>query len=277
MKHFQSSDGLSLAYDDQGDGVPVLCLAGLTRNMDDFKPFMAMTSGVRIIRLDTRGRGGSDHDPNPIEGYTLPVEARDAVELLDHLSLEKAVVVGTSRGGLIAMLLAMSVKDRLAGVLLNDIGPVLEDGALDVIKDYLGRRPAARTYDEAGAGLAQFYSASFPQVTAAEWAEHARAMYGQDEDGLTLRYDPALREAVMAGGAVPDLWPLFNALDGLPLAALRGAHSDLLSAETFTAMQAARPDMIAATVPGRGHVPFLDEPEAQAVFKGLMEKVDEHS
>ncbi|RED11793.1 alpha/beta fold hydrolase [Pontivivens insulae] len=277
MKHFQSSDGLSLAYDDQGDGVPVLCLAGLTRNMDDFKPFMAVTSGVRIIRLDTRGRGGSDHDPNPIEGYTLPVEARDAVELLDHLSLEKAVVVGTSRGGLIAMLLAMSVKDRLAGVLLNDIGPVLEDGALDVIKDYLGRRPAARTYAEAGAGLAQFYSASFPEVTAAEWAGHARAMYGQGEDGLTLRYDPALREAVMAGGAVPDLWPLFNALDGLPLAALRGAHSDLLSAETFAAMQAARPDMIAATVPGRGHVPFLDEPEAQAVLKGLMEKVDEHS
>ena len=270
---FQSSDGLSLAYDDQGTGFPVLCLAGLTRNMDDFKPFMAVTSGVRIIRLDTRGRGGSAHDPNPLEGYTLPVEARDALELLDHLGIEKAVIVGTSRGGLIAMILAMSVKHRLAGVLLNDIGPVIEQSGLDLIKAYLGRRPAARTYAEAGVALHQFYGEAFAGVSADDWAGHARAMYVEASDGLALRYDPALREAVLAGGPTPDLWPLFDALEGVPLAALHGANSDLLSAETFRAMQTARADMIAATVPGRGHVPFLDEPQSLNTLHAWLEKM----
>lgn len=276
MMHFTARDGLNLAYDDQGEGVPVLCLAGLTRNMADFEPFMQGLTGVRVIRLDTRGRGASDWDPNPLEGYTLPAEAQDALDLLDHLGIERCVIVGTSRGGLIAMLLAMGHKHRLAGVLLNDIGPVIEEGGLDLIKTYLGKRPAARSYAEVGQGLAQYYGAAFPDITAAMWAKHAQALYTEGPEGLDLRYDPALREAVLAGGPTPDLWPLFDALDGIPLAVLRGENSDLLGAETFAEMQARRPDMIAATVPNRGHVPFLDEAEAREAFARLMERVDEH-
>ncbi|SOH92612.1 Pimeloyl-ACP methyl ester carboxylesterase [Monaibacterium marinum] len=274
MSSFTSSDGLNIAFDDQGQGVPVLCLAGLTRSMSDFEPFLAARCGaVRIIRMDLRGRGASDHDPKPLEGYTVPVEGRDVIELLNHLGIEKAVIVGTSRGGIIAMLIAAMAKDRLAGVLLNDVGPKIEQSGLDVIMDYLGKRPAAKTYDQAAAGLARLNARSFPDIDAAAWRVWAQRWYIEDEDGLSLRYDPALRDAVAAGGPAPDLWPFFDALQGVPLAALRGANSELLSVETFAAMQAARPDMIAATVPNRAHVPFLDESESLDTFDKLMETI----
>lgn len=273
MTHFTTADGLSIAYDDAGNGAPVLCIPGLTRDMRDFEPFMAQVGGeVRLIRISLRGRGASDRDPNPAEGYTVPVEAGDVVALLDHLGLDKVTVVGTSRGGIIAMVLAAMVKDRLAAVLLNDIGPEIATSGIDAIMTYLGRRPAARTLDQAAQGLARFHAKAFPDVTVDEWRIWAARWFEEGEDGLDLRYDPALRDAVEAGGAAPDLWPVFAALEGLPLAALRGENSDLLTADTFAKMQTARPDMIAATVPKRGHVPFLDEPESLATFRALMEK-----
>lgn len=274
MKTFETSDGLTLAYDDQGAGAPVLCLPGLTRDMRDFEPLLAARGGAaRIIRMDLRGRGGSDRDPNPLEGYTVPVEARDVLELLDHLGLKRVIIVGTSRGGIIAMVIAAMAKDRLAGVLLNDVGPKIEQRGLDAIMTYLGKRPAAKTLDQAAAGLARLHARSFPGMEAADWRIWAERWFDEAPDGLSLRYDPALRAAVEAGGAAPDLWPFFDALEGLPLAALRGANSDLLGADTFAAMQAARPDMIAATVPDRGHVPFLDEGESLTVFDTLLEQV----
>ncbi|WP_316015462.1 alpha/beta hydrolase [Roseobacter sp. HKCCA0434] len=274
MKRFTTSDGLSLAYDDQGEGVPVLCLPGLTRNMEDFTPLAGnLPRPCRLIRLDLRGRGASDHDPDPVANYTVPVESRDVIELLDHLGLDEVVIVGTSRGGIIAMVLAAMAKERLAGVLLNDIGPEIDAKGLGNIMTYLGRTPAAKTLDQAARGLARFYGPSFAGVDEAAWRVWAARWYEERPDGLHLRYDPALRDAVEAGGAAPDLWPFFEALDGVPLAALRGANSDLLSAETFEKMKGARPDMIAATVPGRGHVPFLDEEESLDVFARLLDAV----
>jgi len=272
MKQFTTSDGLTIAYDDQGEGKPVLCLPGLTRDMRDFEPLLAARGDrARIIRMDLRGRGASDWDRNPMEGYTVPVEGRDVIELLDHLEIPRAVIVGTSRGGIIAMLIAAVAKPRLAGVLLNDVGPKIEQSGLDAIMGYLGKRPAAKTHDQAAAGLARFYAGAFPDVDVAAWKVWAERWYDQAPDGLQLRYDPALRDVVAAGGPAPDLWPFFAALADVPLAALRGGNSDLLSSETFEAMKAARPDMIAATVPARGHVPFLDEEESLSTFDKLME------
>jgi len=135
---FTTSDGLSLAYDDAGTGVPVLCLCGLTRNMSDFDDVAAQIGDrVRLIRMDYRGRGASDYAED-YSTYSIPVEARDALELLDHLGLDKALILGTSRGGLIGMLLAMLAKDRLLGVILNDIGPKLEEEGLTQIMGFLG-------------------------------------------------------------------------------------------------------------------------------------------
>ena len=266
MSRFTSSDGLSLFYTDEGDGLPVLCLAGLTRDGRDFDFVAPHLQDVRLIRLDYRGRGQSDWaDPAT---YQVPVEARDAVELLDHLGIDKAAVLGTSRGGLIAMVLAATVKDRLLGVALNDIGPEIAEDGLEVIKAYLGRPPTLTSHSEVAEARARVM-AGFAHVPEERWLEEARRLYTETEDGLKLTYDPRLREAVLDGGAqpAPVMWPLFDALKGLPLVCLRGANSDLLSAETFAEMKARRPDMIAVEVPDRGHIPFLDEPESLAALE----------
>ncbi|ETX27382.1 alpha/beta fold hydrolase [Roseivivax isoporae] len=261
MPHFTASDGTRLHYADEGEGLPLLCLAGLTRDHHDFDYAMPHLAGLRLIRPDYRGRGQSDWaDPAT---YTIPVEARDAVVLLDHLGLAQAAILGTSRGGLIAMMLAATARDRLMGVALNDIGPEIAEDGLEVIRGYLGRNPVWKTYEEAAAARPSVM-AGFDNVPPERWAAEVRTLYREGPEGLTIPYDPRLRDAVLGAGAQPaaDLWPLFDALKGLPLCAIRGANSNLLSAATFAEMRARRPDMIAAVVPDRGHIPFLDEPEA---------------
>jgi pimeloyl-ACP methyl ester carboxylesterase len=276
MNRFRTSDGLSLAYEDDGGGLPLVCLPGLTRDSSDFDDLAAAVGGrYRLIRLTLRGRGASDRDPE-FMNYAVPVEARDVVECLDHLGLARAVIVGTSRGGLIAMLLAAAAHDRLAGVLLNDIGPELAPEGMDVIMSYLGVPPRARSFEEAAAALKARMGAEFPGLTDARWLTLAKRWFDQGEDGLALTYDPRLRDAVEAAGAepAPDMWPLFDALEGVPLALVRGANSTLLSPATAAAMRARRPDMIFAEVPDRGHVPFLDEPEALAALEALVARVE---
>ncbi|MHA3916298.1 alpha/beta fold hydrolase [Halovulum sp. GXIMD14793] len=268
MPDFITSDGLRLHYEDQGAGKPILCLSGLTRNSRDFDDLAAeLPPGIRLIRMDYRGRGQSDH--GDWRSYQVPVEARDALDLLDHLGLDKVGILGTSRGGLIAMGLAATARDRLAGVFLNDIGPEVASGGLSRIMDYVGRKPKAGSFEAAAAMLSDALGPQFPDVGPDRWQILARRWYGADGDGLTLNYDPDLRLALEAAteSETPDLWPFFDAFDGLPLAALRGVHSDVLSAEVFAEMQARQPHMIAATIPDRGHVPFLDEPESLRVFR----------
>ncbi|MCT4372964.1 alpha/beta hydrolase [Yangia mangrovi] len=263
MPEFTTSDGLQVHYTDEGHGIPLLCLAGLTRDGRDFD-YLAPhldPAKVRLIRMDYRGRGQSDWTDHA--SYTIPIEGRDAVELMDHLGLKQVAVLGTSRGGLIAMVLAATVKERLLGVALNDIGPEIGGEGLAVIKDYIGRNPAWKTYDEAAEKMALGMTA-FRDVPPGRWMEEVTKFYREAPEGLRIQYDPRLRDAVLEAGAqpAPDLWPLFDAFKGLPLCALRGDGSTLLTAKTFAEMQRRRPDMIAAEIPGRGHVPFLDEPES---------------
>lgn len=261
MPDFTTSDGLRLHFEDRGAGAPILCLSGLTRNSTDFDYLAPHLEGARMIALDYRGRGKSDWgDPAT---YTVPVEARDVVELLDHLGLARAPIIGTSRGGLIAMLLCATVKERVAGVCLNDIGPVIDPAGLAVIAGYVGRAPAQASHAEAIAARAALM-AGFEDVPESRWREEVEKHYVQGDEGLAINYDPALREAVTAGAAEPaaDLWPWFDAMADLPLACIRGANSDLLAPETLAEMRRRRPDMIVAEVPKRGHVPFLDEPGA---------------
>lgn len=268
MPHFVTTDGLKLFYEDEGEGLPVLCLAGLTRDSRDFR-YVTPTllgAGCRVIRLDYRGRGKSDWDENYMN-YILPREAADALELLDHLGLEKAAVLGTSRGGLIAMGLTAFSKDRLLGVALNDIGPELDPVGLGVIMTYLGRKPAARTIDEAAAALSHVMI-GFEDVPAQRWREEAETFFTEGEDGLELAYDPKLRDAVEAGGEtpLPDLWPFYMGLSGLPVAILRGENSNLFTQECYEQMLEKLPGSIGAVVKGRAHVPFLDEPECTDVL-----------
>ena len=271
MAYFKSFDGLSLHYSDTGSGLPLLCLPGLTRTGEDFRYVAAHLTGCRIITMDMRGRGDSDWDPN-WQNYKVPIECQDILELLDHLDLDRVALLGTSRGGLQAMGLAATVPGRLLGVALNDIGPELDPAGLDGILTYLGRRPHARTHEDAARAL-EAVSVGFKNVPDQRWLEEAQLHFTQDQTGLNITYDPALRKSVKVETDLPDLWPFFDALSGLPLCALRGSGSNLLSLDTFQKMRAKRPDMISAEVKDRGHVPFLDEPEALDALNTWIDKL----
>jgi len=275
MPYFKTSDELSLSYTDQGTGKPILCLAGLTRCSLDFRYFEPHANKYRMITLDSRGRGASQYDSNYMN-YNVLREAQDVIELLDHLSLAKTAVLGTSRGGLIAMTLAAIAKDRLSGVILNDIGPDLPNVGLQRIMEYVGRPPTAKTHESAAAQLKTAMTPAFSNVPSERWLEEARTFYTQTETGLTLRYDPKLRDAMIeqaSAGPLPDLWPVFGMLADLPLGALRGGQSDILTAATFAKMQTERPDMVCAKLADRGHVPFLDETASLRVIHSVMEQI----
>ncbi|NNE51109.1 MAG: alpha/beta hydrolase [Sulfitobacter sp.] len=274
MATFQSSDGLNLYYEDEGEGLPILCLPGLTRTTADFDDVTPHLAGNRLIKMEYRGRNRSDFDPN-WQNYSLPVEGRDVLELLAHLGLEQAAILGTSRGGMIGMGLAAMAKKHLLGVALNDVGPDLDPKGIEFIMVYLGRNPAARTYEEAAAALAHVFAGQFPGVPDEIWLREARRNYTQSDEGLQITYDPKLRDAIelTRGAPLPDLWPFFDAMAGLPLACIRGANSYLLKPETLAKMQERRPDMITAVVPDRGHVPFLNEPEAVTALQAWVEQM----
>jgi pimeloyl-ACP methyl ester carboxylesterase len=271
MPTFKTSDGLALHFTDEGTGLPILCLPGLTRTTADFDYVTPHLHDVRLIKLDYRGRGQSDWDRD-WRNYNLMVEARDVTELMDHLGLEKAAILGTSRGGLLAMGLAFGAKERLIGVALNDIGPVIEPKGLEFIMGYLGKPPASKSHVEIARAMEKNFTA-FKDVPFARWMEEAVKHYRKEDDGLKITYDPKLRNAVEEQGAqpAPDLWPFFDAMAGLPIACIRGENSDLLSEATLQEMMRRRPDMIAATAVGRGHIPFLDEPESVAALQTWIE------
>jgi pimeloyl-ACP methyl ester carboxylesterase len=261
VQHVTTPDGVKIAYSDTGDGLPLIALTGLTRNMGDFDFVAPHLTGVRLVRMDYRGRGQSDWAD--WSTYSVPNEAGDVIALMQHLGIERAAFLGTSRGGLISMFLAATQPDKVIGVCLNDVGPVVDREGLKVIEGYIGRKPKARTLDEMAEVRAQTVS-GFEGVPMSRWRAEAERSYVETEDGLDLRYDPALRDSFLAAMAAetPDLWPLFDALAGKPLAVVHGAGSDVLTDATVEEMCRRRPDIVYARVPGRGHAPFLDEPEA---------------
>ena len=270
---FTTSDGTRLAYDDQGAGLPLLCLPGLTRTMADFDYLVPHLPPLRLIRMDYRGRGASQW--TGAASYTVPQEGKDALELLDHLGLPKAAILGTSRGGLIGLLLAAVAHDRLLGLCLNDVGPEIHRPGLERIFDYVGRNPAAKTHADLAARLPRTMP-GFANVPDSRWLEEAVKHYTQTPDGLTITYDPALRDAFLAAfeGPPMDLWPLWDATAGLPVALIRGANSDLLSQACTDEMRRRRPDIIFASVPDRAHIPFLDEPESLAALRAFVTAVE---
>lgn len=256
-----------------GDFLPLLCLSGLTRSSKDFHDLATRVAGERrVIAPDYRGRGLSAH-AGDWASYRVDVEMADVLLLLDTLRIDRVVLVGTSRGGLIAMGLGAAHRHRLAGVLLNDIGPRLEPEGLKRIAGYLGRPPAGRTWEDAVQGL-KASQAGFESLSEAEWMAFARRIYRDENGRPALDYDPALArtfpKAEEIPSALPELWEPFDALKELPVAVLRGEHSDLLSERTVAEMAVRHPGLDAVTVPARGHAPFLDEPESLSALDRLL-------
>jgi pimeloyl-ACP methyl ester carboxylesterase len=219
--------------------------------------------------MDYRGRGASDWT-GPAT-YTVPQEGKDALDLLDHLGVDRAAILGTSRGGLIGMMLAAVARPRLLGLCLNDVGPEIHRPGLVRIFDYIGRNPAQKTHAALAAALPHLMP-GFANVPPARWLSEAQKHYTQTDTGLKITYDPALRDAFLAAfdGPPVDLWPLFDACAGLPLALIRGENSDLLTVQTADEMRRRRPDMIFASVPDRAHIPFLDEAESLSALRAFL-------
>jgi pimeloyl-ACP methyl ester carboxylesterase len=262
-----AQDGLRLHALEWGDRrsplLPVVCLPGLTRTAEDFATLAAaLAADRRVLALDYRGRGRSDYDPNP-EHYAIAAEAADVVTVLSALAAAPAIVIGTSRGGLIAMTLAVAKPELLAGVVLNDIGPVVESEGMMRIKGYVGRLPQPASYQEGAEMLRRISGNQFPRLGPADWLAAAKRGWRMEGGRLVATYDPALArtlDGVSADKPFPTMWPQFDAMAPLPLLVVHGANSDILSAATVAAMQARRPDMERLVVPDQGHAPLLAEP-----------------
>ncbi|NYT34309.1 alpha/beta hydrolase [Rhizobium sp. WYCCWR 11128] len=270
-RFFTSSDGLRLyARDYQPDQavtagrLPVICLPGLTRNTRDFHPLALLlsrdtTMPRRVIALDSRGRGNSAWDENKAN-YNLAIEAGDVLAACEALGIERAIFVGTSRGGLILHLIAATRPDLLEAVILNDIGPVLEAEGLARIRDYLnsGRKPA--DWNEAGDILKENHGASFTALAEEDWREMALALYRDIGGRPVADFDPAIAEALKSidfSQPLPDLWGQFEGLSRLPLMLIRGENTSLLSLESAGEMARRHSGMILHTAEGQGHAPLL--------------------
>ncbi len=280
--HFKSHDGLDLYAREYGphnsDSIALLCLSGLSRNSKEFHGLATRLSGERrLICADYRGRGQSQY-ASDWQTYTPDHELRDALTLLDHLQLKKVTVVGSSRGGIIAMLLAATQPNRLHSVIFNDIGPVIEPDGLRRIAGYIG---TPLPFDTWGGAVERMRrdNVGFDNLSDCEWLEFAHMVFAERDGRPVLDYDPNLRKTmppkdVLDSGTWPDLWPLFEAVKPFPVTALRGEHSDLLSAETLQQMREQHPDLTAITVPHRGHTPFLTEPAAVDSVMAHLKRTD---
>jgi len=268
-RYFESSDGLSLYYRDDlpaeaSDRLPVLCLPGLTRNSRDFEALALrlQRAGRRVLTPDLRGRGRSQHDPD-WSNYQPTTYLGDLAALQAAAGAERVVVVGTSLGGILAMLIAATRPAAIAAAVLNDVGPEIAPEGLQRIAQYVGRHIPVGSWEEAAAQARATYGLALPDLTDAQWLAFARRSYVEVDGVPRLDMDPMIGEAVRAApsGAAPDLWPVYGALRPLPALAVRGELSDVLSEATFERMALEKPDLRRVTVARRGHPPLLDEPE----------------
>jgi len=273
---FDSDDGLRLysrVYAGPAAEAPViLCLHGLMRTGRDFDDLaVRLARRYRVIVPDVRGRGQSARDAH-FSNYQIPVYLNDVRTLLGGLGAARVSVIGTSMGGLMAMVLAVTEPQLIERVVLNDIGPEIDPRGLERIMSYVGKMPPVSSWPEAIAQTRSVYGSAWPDLSEARWEKITRHTYRVNAAGVPeVDADPMIGEAARpAPGAAPSLWPLWGALAGVPVLAIRGAHSDILSAATLERMQRTKPDLKVVTVPNRGHAPLLDEPECLAAIDDFL-------
>lgn len=279
-EYWTSRDGLKLHYRDyagRDDRPPVLCLHGLTRNARDFEALADRLAGDwRVIVPDFRGRGLSERDPMSSR-YIPPTYAADVLQLLDELAIPEAIFVGTSLGGIVTMIVAGFAPQRIAGAVLNDVGPALEKAGLDRIRSYVGHALLFADWEEATDKLSARHAEAHPGYGRDGWRGYAKRVAHETERGIEFDYDMAIAEPFMAmddaAAAAVDAWPLFMGLAGKPLLILRGEHSDLFSAETAERMRDSIPGAELAVIPNVGHAPDLAEPESVAAIDRLLQRV----
>jgi pimeloyl-ACP methyl ester carboxylesterase len=280
-----ASDGLKLHARCHGrrsaPALPVVCLPGLARTVADFDALAGALANHpgnprRVVALDYRGRGQSEYDRKPAN-YSFQIELADILAVVTALDCTPAILVGTSRGGILAMLLAAIRPTAIAGVVLNDIGPVIEPKGLMRIKGYVGKLPEPRTYEEGAEILRRLFNAQFPKLTPADWLASARRTFKQENGRLMPTYDVNLAktmEGIDFERPLPPLWNEFDALRNVPVMVIRGANSDLLTAATVAAMRARHAEMEAIEVPDQGHAPLLAEADVIARIADFAGRCD---
>ena len=274
-RYAAASGGLTLfARDYGGDGPPLLLMHGLTRNSADFEPLAAVLAPRwRLVVPDQRGRGLSDSDPAPAN-YRPDVYVADMFALLDGLGIERCGLIGTSMGGLMAMIMGAMQPARISAMVLNDVGPELDPAGLARIAGYVGGGTSFADWDEAAAACAAINASAFPGFGPDDWLAWARRTCREDAEGrVSFAYDPAIARGFEGEGEVAptDLWPLWDALSPLPVLAIRGALSDLLAPATVQTMAARHSGPFSSIeVSGRGHAPLLDEPAALAAIETFL-------
>lgn len=278
-RFWYSAEGLRLHYrnyEGPRDKPPILCIPGLTRNARDFEPVAERYAGEwRILCIDLRGRGMSDNDPDPTR-YTPQYYVADLLKLLDQEGIADAVFFGTSLGGICTMLLASTDADRIAGAMLNDIGPVIDQAGIDRIGGYVGREVRFGSWDEAIKVLADRNSEVFPKWEHGEWERFAQRIMHETPDGIAFEYDMRISENFRAATEGPQgaNWHLYESLAGRPVTILRGALSDLLEQDIAEQMvEQLGGDAELVVVPDVGHTPNLEEPESAAAMDRLLERV----
>ncbi len=277
---WMSSDGLRLHYRDYAGNMsrpPIVCIPGLTRNARDFEGVAERLAGQwRVICVELRGRGLSEHARDPMT-YAPPAYWQDLEALIAELKLSRLVLFGTSLGGILIMLLAMAGRDRIAGALINDIGPVLEQSGIDHIRSYVGRSQSWPTWLHAARGIAEMQRKRYPDWRVEQWLAYAKRLCRLTPNGrVVLDYDMRIAEPFKAAGADTgfDLWSAWRSLAGIPSLLVRGELSDLLSVETVERMKAENPALESVTVRRVGHAPTLDEPEAVAAINELLTRIE---
>ncbi|WP_315919522.1 alpha/beta hydrolase [Mesorhizobium sp. SP-1A] len=282
---YPAPDGLRLHARLYGEGAagswPVVCLPGLTRNARDFHELalhLAREAPAprRVVAFDYRGRGLSAHDANPAN-YNVGVEAADILAGLDALKIAEAAFIGTSRGGLIVHLLGAMRPNVLKAIVLNDIGPAIEAEGLAHIRNYLHSASRPATLAEAAEAQRKAHGADFPALRSQDWERMAVAIYRQQGRAWVPDYDPKLvgtLDGLDLSVPLPTLWPQFNALAAVPMLAIRGANSRLLSSATLAEMRRRHPGMETIVVDGQGHAPFLETGDLPARIAGFIEQAE---
>ena len=279
LRHWTAPDGLKLAFRDypgRADRPPILCLPGLTRNARDFEGVADRLAGEwRVLAVDFRGRGKSDFAKD--SATYLPVNyAADIETLLAAEGIERFIAFGTSLGGIVAMILASRDPSRIAGALLNDVGPELDPAGLTRIRSYVGRGAAMPTWMHAARAVAESNAHVYPDYSNADWLAMAKRLYRLNSSGrVVLDYDMRIAEPFRTPGneAAPDMWGGFDALTQRPLLVVRGERSDVLGAETARKMAEKGAELV--TVPRTGHTPTLTEPTAVAAVDRLLARVEQ--
>jgi pimeloyl-ACP methyl ester carboxylesterase len=278
-RYFASADGLRLYYRDYPPAapgrLPVLCLPGLTRNCRDFESTaLRLQRTRRVLSPDLRGRGRSQYDPN-FMNYHPGTYLGDLARLLADAGVGQVVLLGTSLGGILSMLIAATTPQVPSAVILNDVGPEVAPEGLQRIASYVGRHAPVASWQQAATQMRLMYGVAMPDATEADWLAFARRSYSEVNGVPRLDVDSGVGEAVRAApaGAAPDLWPVYAALRPLPTLAIRGELSDVLSPAVFDRMLIEKPDLLRLTVARRGHPPLLDEPECVLAIDDFLSRL----